>query len=72
MYYPNQMFRSVTFWVLITLAVIAWPVWPKHGTAISSGRAAPDLTGKNWINSKPLTIAELRDRVVLVEFWTYG
>jgi thiol-disulfide isomerase/thioredoxin len=24
-----------------------------------------------WLNSKPLTIAELRGKVVLVEFWTY-
>jgi ABC-type nitrate/sulfonate/bicarbonate transport system substrate-binding protein len=36
------------------------------------GAAAPELTGGPWINSRPLTLAELRGRVVLVEFWTYG
>jgi hypothetical protein len=72
MYYPNQIFRSAIFSILVVLALIAWPLWPKHGTATSSGSAAPEVTGEHWINSKPLTIAQLRDRVVLVEFWTYG
>ena len=36
------------------------------------GAAAPDLAGGPWINSGPLTLAALRGRVVLVEFWTYG
>ena len=40
--------------------------------AIANGKAAPDVAGENWINSKPLTIGELKGRVVLVEFWTYG
>ena len=34
--------------------------------------AAPDIAGGPWINSTPLTLAALRGRVVLVEFWTYG
>ena len=34
---------------------------------------APELTGITaWINSEPLTMAGLRGRVVLVEFWTFG
>ena len=36
------------------------------------GATAPDLTGGPWINSRPLALADLRGRVVLVEFWTYG
>ena len=32
----------------------------------------PSLGGAvDWLNSKPLTVAELRGKVVLVEFWTY-
>ena len=35
--------------------------------------AAPDFTGiSNWFNSAPLKIADLRGKVVLVDFWTYG
>jgi cytochrome c biogenesis protein CcdA/thiol-disulfide isomerase/thioredoxin len=34
---------------------------------------APELAGiEAWINSAPLTIASLRGKVVLVEFWTFG
>jgi hypothetical protein len=36
------------------------------------GQAAPEITGGPWINSEPLSMAKLRGRVVLVEFWTYG
>jgi thiol-disulfide isomerase/thioredoxin len=33
---------------------------------------APDFAGNGrWFNSKPLTLAALRGRVVLVDFWTY-
>ena len=37
-----------------------------------SGSMAPEVAGGPWINSAPLTLAALRGRVVLVEFWTYG
>lgn len=34
---------------------------------------APEFTGITaWINSEPLTMASLRGKVVLVEFWTFG
>lgn len=34
---------------------------------------APELTGiSDWINSKPLTLAQLRGKVVLLDFWTYS
>lgn len=33
---------------------------------------APDFTGiQGWINSKPLTMSQLKGKVVLVDFWTY-
>jgi cytochrome c biogenesis protein CcdA/thiol-disulfide isomerase/thioredoxin len=41
-----------------------------------SGAGAPELTGiETWINTAeddPLTLASLRGRVVLVDFWTYS
>ncbi|MCP3461687.1 thioredoxin family protein [Bradyrhizobium sp. CCGUVB23] len=42
-------------------------------TAAASQEIAPDFTGiSNWFNSKPLSLADLRGKVVLVDFWTYG
>lgn len=33
---------------------------------------APELFNEVWLNSEPLKLADLRGKVVLVEFWTYG
>jgi cytochrome c biogenesis protein CcdA/thiol-disulfide isomerase/thioredoxin len=48
---------------------------PSAGTATSLPDLgpAPDFTGiDNWLNSKPLTLASLHGKVVLVDFWTYS
>ncbi|HEX7492132.1 MAG TPA: cytochrome c biogenesis protein DipZ [Candidatus Limnocylindrales bacterium] len=38
-----------------------------------SGPEAPEFTGiDHWLNSSPLTMAGLRGKVVLVDFWTYS
>jgi thiol-disulfide isomerase/thioredoxin len=34
---------------------------------------APEFTGiSTWLNSPPLTMAQLRGKVVLIDFWTYS
>jgi thiol-disulfide isomerase/thioredoxin len=41
--------------------------------APGAGQAMPSLEGAvEWLNSKPLGAAELRGKVVLVDFWTYS
>ena len=48
---------------------------PAHGTtpALSSYGPAPALVADGkWFNSPPLTMEQLRGKVVLVDFWTYS
>lgn len=47
----------------VSASALAAPVNP---------RPAPEFQGiSNWLNSAPLTIAGLKGKVVLVDFWTY-
>jgi thiol-disulfide isomerase/thioredoxin len=42
-------------------------------TVAAAETTAPNFVGiSNWFNSAPLSIADLRGKVVLVDFWTYG
>ena len=44
------------------------------GVAAASlvGKPAPEFTNDTWINSEPLRLKDLKGKVVLIEFWTYG
>ena len=59
--------------VLAILPVLAASLAMEAGAA--SAARAPEFTHRQaaeWINSRPLTLENLRGQVVLVEFWTYG
>ena len=36
------------------------------------GKSAPEINNEVWINSPALKMADLRGKVVLLQFWTYG
>lgn len=36
------------------------------------GMPAPDITNKVWLNTEPQHLADLKGKVVMVEFWTFG
>jgi len=66
------MVRYSAFTIALALPLAIWGAWFNAGMALTNGAIAPEVAGENWLNSKPLTMAELKGRVVMVEFWTYG
>ncbi|MFQ5962203.1 MAG: hypothetical protein ACE5MG_12485 [Candidatus Methylomirabilales bacterium] len=56
--------------ILTTLGILFFSLrWAEAGWV---GQRAPELTNQVWINSAPLRLADLRGKVILLEFWTYG
>lgn len=46
---------------------------PKTVMALKDMGPAPEFTGlTDWFNSEPLTMSDLRGKVVLIDFWTFG
>src|ERR1700710_3243999 len=60
-------------------SLVATPAASAAASAVASPAAnplgsnsAPEFTGiDKWLNSDPLTMQQLRGKVVLVDFWTY-
>ena len=45
----------------------------QESSRLANFGTAPDFQGiSDWFNSKPLTLQQLRGKVVLVDFWTYS
>lgn len=68
----KQAFLTISITLLIGLIVQrAWSTTP---TDVSKwiGKEAPELARGEWINSPPLSLKNLRGKVVLLEFWTFG
>jgi cytochrome c biogenesis protein CcdA/thiol-disulfide isomerase/thioredoxin len=74
--------------VVVTAAAMLWQAdvsavaWLSRTLSLSGAKAAnsevdatkaPELQGlTHWINSPALTLAQLRGKVVLLDFWTFG
>lgn len=82
----NVIRRRIVLWFVAALfvGVVALSSWGVSGflkpkgnlTAAKEAKSkftlAPELAGGTWINSDPLTLKNLRGRVVLLDFWTFG
>ena len=57
----------------VAVATLIAEVDSMAGRSIAGPDAtAPEIHGSVWINGGPTSLAALRGKVVLVEFWTYG
>ena len=46
--------------------------WAYGTSAPQTGKAAPELPRLKTLDGAPLRLADLRGRVVLLHFWTFG
>ena len=63
------MFERITIGLSVILAglLLTWVV-----VNAEVGMKAPDITNETWLNSTPLHLSDLKGKVVMVEFWTFG
>ncbi len=57
------------FLMVVVASLAGLLLW--SGGAVGLGRPAPAFPKARWINSKPLTMKDLKGKVVLVDFWEY-
>jgi len=52
---------------ILTVPFLAWAV-----VNAGVGMKAPDIASQTWLNSDPIHLSDLKGKVVMVEFWTFG
>lgn len=58
--------------LILALSLTAVP-WAGAQQPVVMRIPAPELRGIDvWINSKPLSLKDLRGKVVVLHFWTFG
>lgn len=66
----------IAFLVIMVIAVFGFGLRFSRAPTVYSEetyRIAPEFTDIHaWINSEPLTMNQLRGKVVLIDFWTFG
>lgn len=57
--------------LVVALATVGLALAPFPAHSVQP-RVAPEISAETWLNSKRLAAADLRGKVVLVEFWTFA
>ena len=65
------MLKTLAFVLALGVAAAAATGLSSAPAPAATARPAPEFAPGAWINSAPLTLEQLRGKVVLVEFWTY-
>jgi hypothetical protein len=63
--------RRFGAWTVFTILGIVFLCLSSVEASLLDQRA-PELSSTVWINSASLRLADLRGKVILLEFWTYG
>ena len=64
--------RSILVVILCFAVIVTLTISANAFVSPLQDRPASELADTTWINSAPLKLKELRGKVVLLEFWTYG
>jgi hypothetical protein len=65
--------RLATIGVLALGFSLAAVLWAGAPQPVAMKTPAPELQDiDEWINSKPMTLKELKGKVVVLHFWTFG
>ena len=57
---------------LVIAATLLCSAFVAQAGTLRNSYPAPEITGiEKWLNSEPLTLQQLKGKVVLVDFWTY-
>ena len=51
---------------------LLFSLWLLSLSLLAHASELPNITGDTWLNSTPLHADDLKNKVVLVKFWTYG
>ena len=74
---PDQETESAAMAAAETGEVMTQPQGPTEAqqqllASLSVKGTPPELNNEVWLNSDPLKLSDLRGKVVIVEFWTFG
>ena len=59
-----------TLTMMGTILTVLFLVWVVVNAGV--GMKAPDIASQTWLNSDPIHLTDLKGKVVMVEFWTFG
>lgn len=67
----RRMCRPFRWLGIVIGVVVAGPVFFEQADAMV-GKPALDIANEVWLNGLPVRMADLKGKVILVEFWTFG
>jgi thiol-disulfide isomerase/thioredoxin len=66
----QRIFACLALAIFVAVLTLT-PAGATNAGELASRAPAPDFDGKVWFNSPPLRLAQLKGKVVLVDFWEY-